>query len=421
MILGSNFSRTLVLILSLLFYSGHAQDHSSNTSWFKAQTLCYKARTNVFSIGAGLLGTASLISFIALVMIDIQWKRLIHTNIPNFDYLYKLAQKQIKEKNRNNFMRSQIRYVLDLEDFCLKFCIDPNEGQHLVSLLKQEKTLLTTGAVTFLGACCSAALQEKFAENGYYPSLPKDVIAITPKSIVNEITICCHGYGQDNSIVSYVAQQKALNSTCLVGFNFPDHTINTHKNHANCAYGTLYEILPLLNIINYYTHHNKGCKINLYGFSAGAGAIINTLAILNQKTDKCALESISICEHDISDMLDAIERGSIILDCPLRSVDEIIAFRGETSELKIMAEHYNKNHLNPINSLSDLSGLSLNIILYFQKSDDVLGNRDEQLFIDRLRQANKGQTKIIIGTTGTHNGTHDALWNYLRSINRESI
>ncbi len=231
----------------------------------------------------------------------------------------------------------------------------------------------------------------------------------------NQVTICCHGYGHNNKIVDNVHSYKSISGT-LIGFNFPDYNITLDSDHHKAAYGSIDEILPLLYILKCCIIDLNVPTINLYGFSAGGGAIINALATLNQTYHDESLEKISIFKETKKQLLDVLEKGLIILDCPLKSIEEIIALRGKIRELEILSDHYTKNNMNPIDVLNLLVGLNLNILLHFQNSDEILGNRDDMLFVERLKQANKGTTTVLLGFDGGHNTYHASLWNAYKEI-----
>jgi hypothetical protein len=71
--------------------------------------------------------------------------------------------------------------------------------------------------------------------------------------------------------------------------------------------------------------------IDLYGFSAGGGAVINLIALLNTKTYDAELKKIGIDKKEKKKLLEAIQMGFILLDAPLKSVEEIMDFRGSSS------------------------------------------------------------------------------------------
>ncbi len=246
-------------------------------------------------------------------------------------------------------------------------------------------------------------------------------IKIIPSKIKNaDVTICCHGYGHNNQIVDVVHSFNIIPGI-LIGFNFPDYNITPAIDHTKAAYGTIKEILPLLYILKRCVHDLQLKKINLYGFSAGAGAIINALAALNQTRFDTELHTIGITQAIKKEIINALEKGLIILDCPLKSCEEIIDLRGKSPEFEILASNYKKNSMRQIDSLQFLAGLQLNILLHFQKPDQILGNRDDTLFIERLQKANKGTTTVVVGFDGGHNTMHRTLWNAYKKLQGSAL
>lgn len=213
------------------------------------------------------------------------------------------------------------------------------------------------------------------------------------------VMICFHGSESNSGFIDVVCTYKEIKDH-LVAFNFPGKT----------ARGTVEELLPALYVIKRCVINGGMDRINLYGFSAGGGAVINVIAALNTNRFDEDLKRIGIREDDKKEILKAIEKGHIILDCPLKSIEEIIAFRGHGQQLDDYARRYQKNLLEPIDSLKDFNGLSLNILVHFQIRDEALSNRDDDLFIQRLRTYNKGNTYPIIGNDGGHISYHASLW-----------
>lgn len=237
---------------------------------------------------------------------------------------------------------------------------------------------------------------------------------IPSKNENNAVTICCHGYGGNNAIVAAVDSYRVLPGH-LIGFNFPDYGITSESDHHKNVYGTIDEILPLLYVVKYCVCELTVPVINLYGFSAGGGAIVNALAILNQYSYKERLGQIGIFGNDVKRMITALEQGYIILDCPLKSMEEIMAFRMRP-KLQIMAAHFAQNNMNPIDTLPLLSGLKLTVLLHFQNPDEILSNRDDLLFAQRLKEANGGITEVIISNDGGHNAYHAGLWERYKKL-----
>jgi hypothetical protein len=225
--------------------------------------------------------------------------------------------------------------------------------------------------------------------------------------------ICFHGMGGNYQIAQILKNLDLIDAT-VVGFNFPDHDLQ-EEDLPRATFGTIAELLPAFYVLKSYILDQGLESIDLYGFSAGGGALINLIAILNTSEYDIHLQRMGIGSQEKKTLLNAIQKGIVILDAPLKSIEEIIDLRGTSPGLNKLAQNYQANHLRPIDSLKRLEGLSLNIMVYFQNPDEILFNRDDDLFIERLKKANaQGITSVIIGQDGSHNDIHLSLWHFYR-------
>lgn len=212
--------------------------------------------------------------------------------------------------------------------------------------------------------------------------------------------IAFHGMGSSSEIGSIIKTFIPCDPT-VISFNFPELQ----------SYGTLDEILPALYVLKKAIVDEKRKNITLYGFSAGGGAIINVLNVLNSNHFDRELEKIGIRNEDKSQILSALKKGVIVLDVPLKSIRELVETRGAYPELVSMQNRYKESAMEPIDVLKTLK-MDYTILVYFEKPDQVLGNRDDDLFIDLLKKANLGQTIQLQGSSGGHASAHNALWQY---------
>lgn len=229
----------------------------------------------------------------------------------------------------------------------------------------------------------------------------------------NERTmICFHGYGDSYQIAEALKRLYQLKAT-LVSFNFPEHDIKEGKRYdpKTASFGTINELLPALYVMKKIVLDQGLESIDLYGFSAGGGAVINAIAVLNGGAYDSELKGIGIGAEDKARLLSAIQRGMVILDAPLKSIEEVMDFRGTSQDFKVLAEKYREHGFRPIDSLKMLDGLSLNILLYFDAQDEVLSNRDDLVFIQRLQDVQPSkQVTVIIANEGGHLAPHFSLW-----------
>ena len=237
----------------------------------------------------------------------------------------------------------------------------------------------------------------------------------------NERTmICMHGYSGNYQIAKMVKSVRMVDAT-IVSFNFPDHRmLEELDDFSKATFGTISELLPALFVIKHYVIDEGLQAVDLYGYSAGGGALVNVLATLNQTKFDKELATIGIGPEEKQKMMSAIQNGIVILDTPFKSAEEIIDARGSSPALEICGKNYRDSDLRPIDSLKRLKGLSLDVILHFQDPDEVIFNRDDALYIERLKQANKkGTTSVIISSDSGHRFPHLTLWSfYLNKISK---
>lgn len=223
-----------------------------------------------------------------------------------------------------------------------------------------------------------------------------------------ELFICMHGMGSDSSIAEIMRSNPSI-PFHIVAFNFPDYGLR-YRDSMKSTFGTFEEIAPALFVLKKCIVDGGADKVHLYGFSAGGGAIINILAVLNGSHDDKSLQKLGIDEMGKQKILQSIEQRSVVLEAPLKSFDEVAANFG-SPEIEMLAQRARKNEMTPIENIKKLSGLSLNFFLYFANPDQVLANRDDAEFIRRLQSANKnGHTVAVIGKNAGHIAYHPELW-----------
>lgn len=223
------------------------------------------------------------------------------------------------------------------------------------------------------------------------------------------LLLCLHGSGSNSNFINRIPNDILA---ALLSFNFPDHDQEARDLAIeNTQYGTLAELLPILYVLKTMVIDHQVSTLDLYGFSAGGGALINTLALLHSQRFKTELTKIGITHENRNAILKAITQGHILLDCPLKSIEEISDYRGNSPELAILAQRYRDNRFRPIDNLASLTGLPLQILLYFEEPDEILSNRDDQLFYKQLQAVNaQGKTTLITGNHEGHNSIHTTLW-----------
>ncbi len=259
--------------------------------------------------------------------------------------------------------------------------------------------------ILFIFSSCSTPVQNP-------PSFAYDLHLSSFEGSREKAIICFHGFGGDYR-VAHTVEPFFKGKATVISFNFPDHGKRSgFFDPGRSSFGTIDEILPALYVLK-QTIIDRGCRqVCLYGFSAGGAALVNCLSVLSNSCYDLDLRGIGIREAEKKRILKVLEKGDIILDTPLKSMDELVAFYGMTKELEVISARYRENKMDPIESIKNWKNLSLNILIHFQVPDEVLSNRDDQVFIERVKKYNLGKTDVLIGYDSGHLLPHISLWEY---------
>ena len=145
--------------------------------------------------------------------------------------------------------------------------------------------------------------------------------------------ICFHGVGSDYRVKDSIS--SSVDAT-LVSFNFPEYKTSSVFDHPeSTVYGSIDELLPALYVIRNAIVEKGFTQITLYGHSAGGAALINCLAVLNSSEYDTELNRIAIASEDRRKILEVIQKGIVILDTPLKSIEELMAHYGSRKDLNV--------------------------------------------------------------------------------------
>jgi len=264
-------------------------------------------------------------------------------------------------------------------------------------------------AIVLFASSCSSNSQKK-------PPFTYDLRITSEEGSRKNAVVCLHGFGGDYQVGQSVTPFFKEKAT-VISFNFPDYGKKAGElDPEQTAFGSIDELLPALYVLK-HTIIDRGFRnVCLYGFSAGGGALINSLYVLSTSSYDQELKEIGIFASHKKKMVEVISRGDVILDTPLKSIDEIVALHGLSDELKVIGARYKENGLDPINSLKKWGNLSLNVLVHFQEPDQVISNRDDELFIELLKEYNQGKTSVLRGSDSGHSLPHTSLWtHYLKN------
>ena len=175
-------------------------------------------------------------------------------------------------------------------------------------------------------------------------------------------------------------------------------------------------MLPALYVIKWAKDSLGLDSVDLFGYSRGGATILNAIAILNDKTGEYddELTRIGIDQQERRAILKMIQRGCIVLNCPLTDANVSAAFRFKNFAPKALQAFakvgcYQPKGMQALASAQQLGKLKLKFLIHFQHHDTIVSNENEANLYHRLAYYNPRTTYIVLGNNGGHLHTHAAL------------
>jgi hypothetical protein len=228
-------------------------------------------------------------------------------------------------------------------------------------------------------------------------------------------TIYFHGWGDTKNSAKLLKAYADVLPGDLITFHFRDRGVILPKlRHANL--GQLPDVLSALVAMKWAKDTLKLSAIDLYGYSRGAATILNSIAVLNDKTELYddELARIGINKDERAALLAMIQNGSIVLDAPLVDMNSSIKervkdFSKTAITMLTRVTKYQPYGLQGLSSAELFEGLKLNILLHYQYHDTIGSNKHDAALYQALFQHNPRTTYVVLGNDGGHLHTHASL------------
>ncbi len=198
----------------------------------------------------------------------------------------------------------------------------------------------------------------------------------------------------------------------VVSFNFPDGIWAGPFPGLRSSLGQLSDVLPALYTLAYAVKTYRLEAIDLFGYSRGAAVAVNMVAVLNDKSTcyDSVLEGIGITQDVRKQLVRTIEKGSLVLNCPL--IDAKATIDMSPRWIQFIARRwsqYKDDGLQAIDAVKNLSDLKLNVLIHFQHNDTRVKNIKEADLYNAFAAINPKRTYLVCGNDGGHIHTQDAL------------
>jgi hypothetical protein len=284
---------------------------------------------------------------------------------------------------------------------------------------------------------------------GYDPSIT--LIKEKDSSVVNSKrkTVYFHGFGGNKDAASIIKQYYGVERLPgdVITFDFADAN-NGGMDTSKSSLGQWNDVKTALYVLKKLLDAGE-TEIGINAHSRGGATAINMVAVLVDQTRQynAHLSELGIEEDDRVSILAMLQKGHMILECPLINVREVIKhqieescssssisswFKSWPSSLSsssssmasvsdsltyssatsadyvapILLKKYRPWAEQAIKSVDAWNSAHIPTIVHFQEVDEVLGNAMDETFYAKLKQSNGDNcTYIHKGNDGGHNSS----------------
>ena len=230
-------------------------------------------------------------------------------------------------------------------------------------------------------------------------------------------TLFIHGWGDTKGSARVMKAYCDVLPGDIITFNFRDRGVIMPKIQ-HTSMGQLPDVLQALYVLKWARTTLDLNEIDIFGYSRGGATTINMIAVLNDKTGKYneELARIGIDKEERKKLLDMIQNGCIVLNCPLMDLEVCAENRFHSFAKKALKalelfSSYKRDGMQAIDMAKKLDGLNLKILMHFQFNDRIVPNKREAEFYHNVSAHNPYSTFVVLGNDGGHLHTHRALSN----------
>lgn len=198
----------------------------------------------------------------------------------------------------------------------------------------------------------------------------------------------------------------------VIVFNFPDGGWRAPFPFVHTSFGQLSDVLPAIYTLAYAYDRYKLEAVDLFGYSRGGAVAINMIAVLNDKKGRYDknLEYIGIDTEKRKQLLQLIQRGSLVLNCPLVDANATFSMYSDLIRTFFFRfTRYDAQGLQALQSTNELHDVPLKTLLHFQFNDQRVFNIKDIELYRIFKTHNPETTYLVLGNDGGHSHTQGAL------------
>lgn len=299
-------------------------------------------------------------------------------------------------------------------------------------------TSLLVSNIIFISDRSLHGAEEATRVLGYDPHI--SLIRETDETVINtgRKTVYFHGFGGNSSVAAGIKHLYGAERLPgdVVTFDFADAVTTAGMDTTKSSLGQWPDMKTALYVLK--TLHDSGeTAVGITAHSRGGATAVNTVAALVDETTKYDenLAEIGIDGAKRKAMLKMLQRGQIVLECPLVHVRSVIKHQVETSRAgswltrmfgdslssssastadycaSAVVRKYRPWNEQAIESAEKWNNIRIPTIVHFQENDEVLGNRNDHEFYEKLSASNGvDHTERHVGADGGHNSSFASFY-----------
>ena len=298
---------------------------------------------------------------------------------------------------------------------------------------------------------------------GYDPEI--EILGESNNQVINpdRCTIALHGWGDSKEFIRRLKRHNPYSPLLpgtVITYNALDAVQDGHLPIAQSSFGQLPDIIPFLYVLKQCADADLP-TIDINAHSRGAALAINGLAVLNNNTNKYnqVWDQLHINPAQREKIKAMIQKGCIVLQCPLVSVRAAIKNQVKTIRQGIIARSSLLNTLSnfmpsfslkfssslgsvsdastaasveyaastftyykaweetPLRSIENLKGLDLKMLVHFEENDQVVTNEYDDRFYALLSLRNPS-VHLSLGHNGSHNRMSESFFTELHTFRK---
>ncbi len=234
-------------------------------------------------------------------------------------------------------------------------------------------------------------------------------------------TLFLHGFGDMKNSAKLFKEFYDTLPGNIITFQFPDWGPGIPWIRKS-SLGQFPDVATALLVLKWAKNKLGLSGVDLYGYSRGGATALNMIYVLSSDEYNDKLHTLGIDPQEKKELLSLIKNGSIVLDAPLRNLNESLStniVRRFANKILPYVSQYDPQGMQGLSSAQALRNLKFNILFHFQHNDNILTNKSETKLYNVFHQLSPSTTYLTLGDEGGHIHTRKSLANAIHTFRKQ--